>query len=182
MDGWSLRRVGEEGRGQQANGRIVDPTPDREQHELTGTRSDEQGWKTTSRRERPNGPATHPFIDPVVRGGGDDPKRCVVTQIGCSGWAQGTTRPSRDGRKRLHFTSGKMIPSCGIVLHRTPGLCPSDRRSAPVNVLPVRMQFGPSCTACLCLAAASPGGEAIRHPPSPGDTRRHGGHRRPTER
>ena len=41
-------------------------------------RNDEQERHT-------HGSTTFPFIDPVVRGGGDDPWRCVVTQIGHTG-------------------------------------------------------------------------------------------------
>ena len=118
-EGRSQQRAGEGRWSQQANGRIVDPRPDREQDELTGTRSDEQPRKTINKRGTSNGSVTRPFINPMVRGGDDDPKQCVVTRIGRSGWALASTRPSHDGRKRPHFTSGKMIPSCGIVSFRT---------------------------------------------------------------
>ena len=95
-----------------------------------------QEQKTTIRWGCTNCPATHPFIDPVMRGGSDDPKRCVVNRIRRSGWAPASTRPSREGRKRLHFTSGKMIPSCGIVPLRTPRhelLCTESPGRAPAT-------------------------------------------------
>ena len=57
-----------------------------------------------------------------------------------------------------------------------------DRQSTPVNALPVCKSCGPSRTAHLCLAAASPGGEKRGCSPSVGDTRSHCGQRRPTVR
>ena len=60
----------------------IDSRPDRgkagtSSSKQTGmmSRNDEQ----EGRQERTDGPATCPFIDPVVWDGGNDPKRCVVT-------------------------------------------------------------------------------------------------------
>ena len=54
------------GRSQQANGRIVYPRPDREQDEPTGTMSNEQEWKTTSRWERSAGKTIETAPRPVL--------------------------------------------------------------------------------------------------------------------
>jgi len=71
---------------------------------------------TLSMKDDDRQPHDPSFYRPCGAGGGEDPKRCVVTRIGCSGWAPASTRPSHDGRKRLHFTSDQMVPSCRIIL------------------------------------------------------------------
>ena len=65
-------------------------------------------------------PCDSSFYRPCGAGGGNDPKRCVVIRIGRSDWAPASTRAGRHDQKRLHFTSGQMVPSCGIVSLRAP--------------------------------------------------------------
>jgi len=131
-----------------------------------------------------NGPVTRPFIDPVVRGEGDNPKWCRHPNwVLWLGPGQHTAQPCWLEAAPLYIwqddseMKNRPTPnnSTRIALYRTPGPCPSDRRSAPVNVLPVRTPCSPSRTVCLCLATASPGREVRRHLPSVGDTHGCGG-------
>ena len=141
--------------------------------------------------EHSNGPATLPFIDPVVRGGGDDPKRCRHPNwVLWLGHGQHTAHPRWLEVAPLHIwqddfkMQNRLAPNTatGIALHRTPGPCPGDRRSALVNALLVRKSCGLSHTACPCLAAVPSGGEARRRLSSARDTRGRCGQRRPTVR
>ena len=66
-------------------------------------------------RERERTALRSAFYKPSGAGWGATPKQKAITRIGRSNWPQPPARPGRDGRKRLHSTSGKMTPSCGIV-------------------------------------------------------------------
>ena len=136
-------------------------------------------------------PATRPFIDPVVRGGGDDPMGCVATRIGRSGWAPASTRAGMTGSGSTSlparwFQAAESSRSEHRDMNRpAPNSvpCPGDPRLALVNVPAPWCATWPERsgrTAHFCLIAASPGGEARRRPPHMGNPRGH--QRRPTVR
>ena len=71
-----------------------------------------------------------PFIRSMVEGGGNDPKRCVVTRIVHSNWTLASCCPAPMAVSGLICTSGETWLSCGIVLLRTP------RYESPCTELP----------------------------------------------
>ena len=104
VDGWSQRQGDEEGG-------VSRPVGD------TG-RISRRGM--LSRKDDDRQPRVTSFDRPCGVGGGDGPKRCVVSRSGRSCLAPASTWPSRDGWKQLRFTSGQMVPSCGIALLQAP--------------------------------------------------------------
>ena len=75
---------------------------------------------TMTLKTPPDSFAIHPLIDPAVQGGGDDPNRCVVTQIGCSDWALATRCLAPMAGSGPIGTFGERSRSCGIVSLRIP--------------------------------------------------------------
>ena len=132
-------------------------------------------------------PATCPFIDPVVQ-------TWVNTRSDVSSPESGALvgpRPAH-GLAMMAGSGSTLLPARWF---QAAELSPSehrdtnrpapnswaihdDRRSAPVNALPVCKPCGPSHSACLCLATASPGREARGRSLSMGDTCGCGGQQR----